>query len=177
MTLLADQDRFLALLEEHKRILYKVANAYCRNREDRPDLIQEMVAQLWRSFERFDGRVRFSTWMYRIAMNVAISFYRSEGRRIRDAAPLEEQAFDLAAADRVSESVSDDVRLLQQLIHGLNEMDRALIILSLDGYSHDEIAEILGISPSNVSTRIHRIKQRLQREFDALQPQERRRTP
>jgi RNA polymerase sigma factor (sigma-70 family) len=177
MTLLADQDRFLALLEEHKRILYKVANAYCRNREDRPDLIQEMVAQLWRSFERFDGRVRFSTWMYRIAMNVAISFYRSEGRRIRDAAPLEELAFDLAAADRVSESVSDDVRLLQQLIHGLNEMDRALIILSLDGHSHDEIAEILGISPSNVSTRIHRIKQRLQREFDALQPQERRRTP
>jgi RNA polymerase sigma factor (sigma-70 family) len=177
MTLLADQDRFLALLEDHKRILYKVANAYCRNREDRPDLIQETAAQLWRSFGKFDGRVRFSTWMYRIAMNVAISFYRSESRRIRDAAPLEQLGIDLAAADRVSESVSDDVRLLQQLIHGLDEMDRALIILSLDGHGHDAIAEVVGISPSNVSTRIHRIKQRLQREFDALEPRSPRRTP
>ncbi|HZF13259.1 MAG TPA: RNA polymerase sigma factor, partial [Thermoanaerobaculia bacterium] len=77
------QDRFLALLDEHKKILYKVAGSYCRNPADREDLVQEMVVQLWRSFDRYDESYRFSTWMYRIALNVAISFYRSESRRSR----------------------------------------------------------------------------------------------
>jgi RNA polymerase sigma factor (sigma-70 family) len=177
MTRLAEQDRFLALLEEHKRILYKVANAYCRNRLDRPDLIQEIILELWRSFGRFDGRARFSTWMYRIAMNVAISAYRGERRRIRDALPLDELGLNLEAADRAMEGASDDIRLLHQLIRGLDELSRALIVLLLDGYGHDEIAEIVGISTSNVATRLHRIKQKLQREADALQSEPTRRSP
>jgi RNA polymerase sigma factor (sigma-70 family) len=176
MTPLADQGRFLALLEEHQRILYKVANAYCRNREERPDLIQDIVLQLWRSFGSFDGRARFSTWMYRIAMNVAISTYRSGRRRIHDAVPLEDIGLDLAAADRAMEVASEDIRLLHQLIQNLDEMNRALIVLFLDGYSHDEIAEIVGISASNVATRLHRIKQKLQRDAEALQPQTMRRS-
>ena len=75
------QQRFQSLVEEHKKILYKVCNSYCRNRDDRDDLAQEIIVQLWRSFEKFDERVRFSTWMYRIALNVAISFYRRETTR------------------------------------------------------------------------------------------------
>jgi RNA polymerase sigma factor (sigma-70 family) len=71
--------RFLALFHEHRAILYKVAFGYCRNREDRVDLVQEMAIQLWRSFGRYDGRVKFSTWAYRVAMNVAISHFRGEG--------------------------------------------------------------------------------------------------
>lgn len=175
MTRLAEQERFLALVEEHKRILYKVANAYCRNREDRPDLIQDIVLQLWRSFGSFDDRARFSTWMYRIAMNVAISTYRSERRRIRDALPIEELGLDLAAADRATDDASDEVRLLHQLIQRLDVMNRALIVLFLDGYGHDAIAEIVGISTSNVATRLHRIKQQLQRDAGAPQPQPARR--
>ena len=66
-----DEARFLAFLKEHRGILYKVAFGYCRDREDRGDLVQEMVIQLWRSFERYDGSVKFSTWAYRVAMNVA----------------------------------------------------------------------------------------------------------
>jgi RNA polymerase sigma factor (sigma-70 family) len=175
MTRMAEQDRFLALVEEHKRILYKVANAYCRNREDRPDLIQDIVLQLWKSFGRFDDRARFSTWMYRIAMNVAISTYRSERRRIHDPVPIDELGLDLAAADRAMEDASDDIRLLHQLIQRLDEMSRALIVLFLDGYDHEEIAEIVGISTSNAATRLHRIKQKLQRDADALQPEPARR--
>jgi RNA polymerase sigma factor (sigma-70 family) len=157
------QDKFLALLEEHRKILYKVASSYCRNPEDRRDLIQEIVAQLWRSFDRFDDRLRFSTWMYRIAMNVAISFYRSQSRRTRGAVPMEESGLDLIAAE--SEEVSDDVRLLHQFIGQLDELNRALIILYLDGNSYDTIAEILGISTTNVATKISRIKERLRRDF------------
>jgi RNA polymerase sigma factor (sigma-70 family) len=131
MTGLPDPDRFVALVEEHKRILYKVANAYCRNREDRGDLIQDTITQLWRSFGQFDDRNRFSTWMYRIAMNMAISFYRSERRRIRETVPIDELGLDLAAADRVMDAAGDEVRILHQLIAQLPELNRALIILYL----------------------------------------------
>lgn len=163
MTAVTEHDRFLALLEEHKRILFKVASLYCKNPEDRRDLTQEIIVQLWRSFDRFDEQYRFSTWMYRVAMNVAISFYRSESRRTRDAVPVEESILDIAAP----EPETDDIRLLCQFIGGLDELNKALIILYLDGNSHDTIAEILGISATNVATKIGRIKQRLRRDFDA----------
>jgi RNA polymerase sigma-70 factor (ECF subfamily) len=160
-----EQERFLALLEEHRKILYKVASSYCRNPEDRRDLIQEIVAQLWRSFGRFDDRYRFSTWMYRIAMNVAISFYRSHSRRTRGTVPIEDSGLDLVAAEPEPEEVSDDVRLLHQFISQLDELNRALIILYLDGNSYDTIAEILGISTTNVATKLSRIKEKLRRSF------------
>lgn len=166
MTPRTEQDRFLALLEEHRKILYKVANGYCRVPEDRQDLIQEIVVQLWLSFGRFDEKYRFSTWMYRIALNVAISFYRSESRRRRDTVPIDESRLEILAAEPMPEAVSDDIRRLHQFISQLDELNRALIILYLDGNSYDTIAEILGITTTNVATKISRIKQKLRRDFD-----------
>lgn len=170
MTALRDEDRFLALLDEHRKILYKVASAYCRNPEDRRDLTQEIVVQLWRSFGRFDERARFSTWMYRIAMNVAISFSRAESRRARRTELVEEPVLEILAVDRASsEETSDDIRQLHRFIGELDELNRALVILYLDGNTHDTIAEILGISTTNVGTRIGRIKQRLRKDFDRVE--------
>ena len=162
-------ERFVQFLEQHKRILYKVASAYCANAEDRRDLAQEIVIQLWRAFPRYDDQFKFSTWMYRIGMNVAISYLRSEGRRGRDTVALDEQIdlIDFAAADRLMGEAGDEVRLLQRLVGRLDEMSRALLVLYLEGYSHAEIAEILGISVSNAGTRINRIKQRLRDELSA----------
>jgi len=157
------QDRFVALLDEHRKILYKVAGAYGRSPEDRQDLVQEMTAQLWRSFERYDERFRFSTWMYRIALNVAISFVRRETVRARHAAPapILEVSADVSAA-----APGDaDLRLLDGFLRRLDELDRALLLLYLDGIRHDAIAEVLGISESNVGTKLGRIKQRLRREL------------
>lgn len=166
MTALAEQERFLARIEEHKRILYKVANAYCHDPDQRQDLIQEMVIQLWRSAPRFDERGKFSTWMYRVAMNVAISFYRSANRRgYRDVA-IENVEREAASLDPGLGDAGDDLRLLHQLINQLDELNRALIILYLDGYSHAEIAEIIGITSTNVATRINRIKQQMQSDVD-----------
>ncbi|MBE5317325.1 MAG: sigma-70 family RNA polymerase sigma factor [Xanthomonadales bacterium] len=161
------QTAFLEALDRHKGLLYKVANAYCSRREDRGDLIQDVIAELWRAWPKFDGRVAVSTWMYRIAMNVAISLHRGESRRIRDALPIEDFGMDLAAADAVLDAEGDDLRALHQLIARLDPIDRALILLWLEGYSQDDIGELLGMSTSNVSTRIHRIKQRLQRDYAA----------
>ena len=164
-----DETRFLALFHEHRAILYKVAFGYCRNREDRVDLVQEMAIQLWRSFGRYDGRVKFSTWAYRVAMNVAISHFRGEGRRIRNTLPFDEFAYELAADDRLAEEAGDNMRVLRGLIDGLDELNRALVLLYLEGHTSEEIAEIVGISPGNVTTRMNRVKNELQRGFARLE--------
>jgi RNA polymerase sigma-70 factor (ECF subfamily) len=163
MTQSPPQDRFLILLDQHKKILYKVAGSYCRNPADRQDLTQEIAAQLWRSFDRYDERLPFSTWMYRIALNVAISFYRSESRRARTTVPAEESILEVAAEPAAGPDES--ARLLQEAIARLDEIDRALVILYLDGNRYETIGEILGISASNVGTRIGRIKQKLRRDL------------
>ena len=161
-------EAFVAHLEKHQRILFKVAYMYCRDRDDRQDLVQEMLIQVWRSYARFDERVKFSTWMYRIAVNVAITHFRSESRRISDTVPLEEYGLDIAAADALFDHDSDNMRALRQMINGLDELNRALILLFLEGFSSEEIAEVVGISASNVSTRINRLKTKLQDAFHKL---------
>ncbi|MBK6727921.1 MAG: hypothetical protein IPG63_11760 [Xanthomonadales bacterium] len=101
-------DAFLHELQLHKVILFKVANAYCSRREDRSDLIQDITIELFCAYPKFNARVAsFSTWMYRVAMNVAISGHRGDGRRIRDALLIDEFAMDLAAADREPASGDD----------------------------------------------------------------------
>jgi RNA polymerase sigma factor (sigma-70 family) len=159
------QDDFIQALSEHKRILYKLAYSYCRTTEDRHDLVQEMTMQLWRSYPQFDHRVLFSTWMYRVAMNVAISHVRQESHPLRDTVPFDEFGLDLNEVDQYMSTQSDNMRVLDQLIRELDELSRALILLFLDGFQYEEIASILGISASNVSTRLNRLKQKLQTQF------------
>lgn len=160
------QAAFVDRIDRHRGILFKVANSYCRTAEDREDLVQETIAQLWRSYPRFDGRVAFSTWMYRIAVNVAISFYRSETRR-REIAPAAQAVLERVPAtqDRASDERLD---LIQELIAELEPLQRALMLLYLDDRSYAEIAAILGISESNVGTKIGRIKERLKRNAAAV---------
>jgi RNA polymerase sigma factor (sigma-70 family) len=153
------QERFLAELEAHKRILYKVASSYCANATERQELTQEITAQLWRSFPRFDGRSQFSTWMYRVALNVAISFVRDQRRHAGRTVALDEAVLEIPAA-----AVDDNQRLVDELLGRLDELERALIVLYLDGHDHATIGDILGISTSNVATKINRIKQRLQKD-------------
>ena len=159
------QDRFVGLLDAHRRILYRISSAYARTAEDRRDLVQEMAAQLWRAFDRYDARFAFSTWMYRIALNVAISFVRRETVRARHAAPHDEALLEVAADASAASPDDEDLRLLDRFLGGLSELDRALFLLYLDGQRHDAIAEVLGISETNVGTKIGRLKERLRREL------------
>src|SRR4249919_1059969 len=136
---------FVARLQAHKGILYKVANGYCARREERGDLIQEMILELWRAWPRFDeARAAFATWMHKVAMNVAISMHRSEGRRIRDAVSLDEFGFDLAGADAVLDAEDADLRALHQLIAQLPPVDRAMVLLWLEGFGYEEIGAMVG---------------------------------
>ena len=158
MTSPATQAAFLDLLNGHQKILYKVANTYCWNAGDREDLVQEITIQLWRSYPSFDGRCRFSTWATRIALNVAISFVRQASVRDRHLVSGEEHMPDIADG---TTAPSAELQFLHRFIQRLGGLDKALLLLYLDGNSHQEIAEVLGITPTNVATKIGRLKQRL----------------
>jgi RNA polymerase sigma factor (sigma-70 family) len=156
------QGAFLERIDRHRAILFKVAGAYAATAQDREDLMQETIAQLWRSYPRFDSRVAFSTWMYRVAMNVAISFCRSETRKRRSSSPMPQSVLERVPASEGSES-DQQLALVRELIDQLEPLDRALMLLYLEDYTHAEIASILGISETNVGTKIGRIKERLKR--------------
>jgi RNA polymerase sigma factor (sigma-70 family) len=162
------QHGFTALLEQHRGIVLKVAGTYARDPDDRADLAQEIAAQLWRAWPRYDPARRFSTWMYRIALNVAIDFVRGNTRRIQHSVPLDEALDDAAgvAADCNQESQAA-LRTLQRLIASLDPLNRALLLLYMEDCSTREIAEILGLGESNVTTRISRLKQRLREQIAA----------
>jgi RNA polymerase sigma-70 factor (ECF subfamily) len=151
--------QFGELLEQHRGIVFKVANTYARDPDDRAELAQEIAAQLWRAWPGFDPSRSVSTWMYRIALNVAISFVRSEGQRRRHAVALDEALHD--AADTTDHETDHALRTLHRFIATLEPLNRALLVLYLDERSQREIAEVLGISETNVSTKINRLKQRL----------------
>lgn len=162
-----DKDAFLLQLQEHKLIIYKICNSYCKNTSDRDDLAQEITYQLWRSFHHFNGSVKFSTWLYRVALNVAITFYRKT--------KTNEAIIQLGEPDtEIEDSKEDDSELernknlLQQFINKLKELDKALMILYLEEKTYSEISEILGITETNVATRISRIKDKLKQRFSTL---------
>ena len=154
------ESKFIDHLERHRGILFKISYAYARTREDREDLAQEIVVQLWRSFERFDERQRFSTWMYRVALNVAISFHRREATRTKHLVVTEAPLLDIAVEPL---QMPENVTRAYELIEGLEPLERALVLLYLDGHGHRDIGEVLGISEANAATKLSRIRQRMRR--------------
>lgn len=156
---------FLDRLEAHRGIPRKVAGAYCRNRADREDCVQEIVAQLWRAFPRYDGDKPFSTWAWRIAVNVAITFYRKGRNEAERAVPSEGAIFDAMPA--ATDEPDAMLERLHALVARLDEFDRALVVLYLDDRPQAEIADVLGISLTNVSTKLGRIKTRMKQWSEA----------
>lgn len=157
---------FEGIIEQHKGILFKVARAYCPDVADRQDLVQEMMIQIWQSVHKYNNQYNISTWLYRISLNVAISFYRKSSTRAKKYTYLNEQIKEAQVEDKSEKE--RQLNLLEQFINELKELDKALMILYLEDKSHTEIADILGISVSNVGTKIGRIKDRLKTRFSPL---------
>ncbi|MCB0726731.1 MAG: sigma-70 family RNA polymerase sigma factor [Ignavibacteriae bacterium] len=171
---ITNKELFLNLMQQHRKIIFKICNSYCRNKNEREDLAQEILYQLWKSFETFDPEnndpVKFSTWMYRVALNVAISFYRKD-RKADLTDRLDDKVFEIASGEDISDvsEAENNFSLLQKFINELNELDRALILLYLEENSYKEIGEILGITETNVATKISRIKEKLKQKFNNAQ--------
>lgn len=152
------------LVEKHRGILRKVVSTYCRNADDREDLRQEILANLWRAWPRYDPRRPFATWMYRVALNVAISHVRRVYRQQSTMVALKpEHDAEVPFVDEF-ELRQEEVRLTDAM-ERLEPLNRAILLLHLDGYAHREVAEMVGISETNVGTKLSRIRTTLKAEM------------
>jgi RNA polymerase sigma-70 factor (ECF subfamily) len=156
-----EQEQFLSLLEVHQRLLLKVCWAYSRGSHDWDDLFQEIVARLWAAFGRYDRNRKFSTWMYRVALNVAIDFRRRQRWRQNEAKRLQGDPASEPGRGTHDDLEQEQLRQLHELLERLPDADRALLLLHLEGNSHREIGEVVGISESNVGTRLARLRKSL----------------
>jgi RNA polymerase sigma-70 factor (ECF subfamily) len=161
MSAVAPSEDFVAVLNECQPLLRRVARLYCQDVDDRQDLFQEMVLQLWRAWPRYVPQpgAKLSTWLYRIALNVAISNLRQRTRR---PAPGELDAEALAVAQAPDAGPDADERAaLYQAIDQLSEVDKAFVLLYLEDRPYEEMAEILGITQNNVRVKMHRVQEKL----------------
>lgn len=155
------EDNFVTLLEENQNIVHKICRLYTNNRDQHNDLFQEITIQLWRAFPKFRGDSKFSTWMYRVGLNTAITLYRKSKRTVQT------QDFD-SVMFRISSEEYDDteeqqLKLMYSAVKELNDIDKALVFLYLEDKNYSEISETLGISEVNARVKMNRVKKKLKK--------------
>jgi len=149
------EDEFLKQIEENRGIIYKVINLYANDLEDKKDLYQEIVFQAWKSYPNFRSESKFSTWLYKVSLNVSMTYLSKTKKqtRVTETFPLEMQV--------EHSELSERAEVLYRAIRTLNELERGIIMLHLDGYDNTEISEIAGLTKVNTGVKLHRIKQQL----------------
>ncbi len=155
------QDKFIEDINHNLGIVHKVANIYFLNSGERNDVIQEMLYQLWKGYPGFRGNAKFSTWMYRVCLNTAITYLSHTKRNSH--LPLSQQFTEIADAE--NEKPGDAMLMLHKAIENLTQINKAIILLYLEALSYDEIAQITGLSKSNISVRLVRIRKELEKEL------------
>lgn len=158
---------FSQLIEKHQAIIHKVTLVYTNGPADREDLFQEICLQLWKAWPKFRAEAKFTTWMYRVALNTAISNVRKNRNR-----PGFELLADNDGATHENAEEMEQVKQLYKAISKLNRIDKAIILLWLDEKSYEEIASIIGTTKSNVSVKLVRIKRKLEELVLELEKQE-----
>jgi len=156
---MAEKNRFLEQIEENQDIVHKICCLYANNTDDRKDLGQDIICQLWKSYKSFRGESKFTTWMYKVALNTALLNLRRHRVRVRIES-LKEHHTDVPAEAEEKEKYGH-INRLYEAINQLGKLDRAIIMLYLEQLSYKEISEVIGISKSNVSVRLARIKKKL----------------
>lgn len=155
------ETKFVTLLEENQNIIHKICRLYTQSEAEHKDLFQEISIQLWKSFDRFEGKSKFSTWMYRVGLNTAITLYRKDKKRI-DTYALNDEISRIEV-DQYDPVIDEQLNLLYQKIEKFSEIDKALVLLYLEDKKYDEIADTLGITAVNARVKMNRIKQRLKK--------------
>ena len=152
------EHKFVTELQDNQNIVHKVCTLYTNDRDSHNDLFQEITIQLWKA-PKFRGDAKFSTWMYRVALNTAITLYRKQKRRI-DTADYESVIFKIKA-DEYDETEELQLKLMYKAVKQLNDVDKALVFLYLEDKNYTEISETLGISEVNARVKMNRIKTKL----------------
>lgn len=153
------EHNFVELLEEHQNIVHKVCRLYTNNQEAHNDLFQEITIQLWKAFPKFRGDAKFSTWMYRLGLNTAITLYRKSKRTV-NTHEIESFQFKLKA-EEYDDTEEQQLKLLYAAVHQLNDIEKALVFLYLEDKDYSEISETLGISEVNARVKMNRVKTKL----------------
>lgn len=157
------EQAYIDLIMHSQPVLYKIASSYTNNQEDKNDLMQEMAYQIWKSFDLFENKSQMTTWLYRICLNTAIQSLKKEKRRVK---PQALEGSSLAQVKDENQTGNSETEELFAAIQRLTSLNRGIILLYLEDRSHKEIADIIGISVSNVGTRIQRIKQTLKKDIN-----------
>ena len=152
------EQEFLNRIERHKGILYKVSKMYMDTHDDQQDLFQEIICQLWRSYDSFRNESQFSTWMYRVAVNTAIVFLKKEKRKVDKYEIASENIKEDEGDSHIKES---QIEHFYKAVQKLEKIDKAIIFYQLEGFSHKEIGENLGISEGNARVKLNRAKEKL----------------
>jgi len=155
------KQEFVQKVTESQGIVHKVCGMYCDNEEDKKDLFQEILIQLWKSYPSFRGDSKFSSWMYRISLNVAISNLRKSKTKKEDSTLPE--TFDSISRESDEQSLNLEKGMLRNAIKQLNEIEKAVMVLYLEEKPNDEIAEIIGITQNNVRVKMTRIRTKLKK--------------
>lgn len=150
---------FVTQLEENQNIAHKICRLYTHNQDAHDDLFQEITIQLWKAFPKFRGEAKFSTWMYRVGLNTAITLYRKSKRRVTTQ-DFEGVSFKISAEEYDS-TAEDQLQLMYSAVKTLNDIDKALVFLYLENKNYKEISETLGISEVNARVKMNRIKEKL----------------
>lgn len=152
------EKEFLHQLNEHQKIIHKVCNLYMQFPEDKEDLFQEVTLQAWKAYHKFRGEAKFSTWLYRVALNTAITFFRKEKRQsfIDSVSEIPDKQ---VYSDK--EQIEEQTRAMYLAIGELSRIDKAIVMLYLEDYSYAEISDIIGITANNIAVKMNRIKGKL----------------
>lgn len=157
---------FIKIIQENEGLIFKITTFYTNSGQDRDDLYQEIVYQLWKSYDTFNKKSKLSTWMYRVALNTAI-YHLKQSKKGIPTVSIDGTLFQFSDAHDQAEE--ERILTLYAHIQQLNLLERGIILLYLEGKSHQEIAEIIGISSSNVGTKISRIKEKLKNQITKKQ--------
>jgi RNA polymerase sigma-70 factor (ECF subfamily) len=155
------EKEFLHIIKENQGIIHKVCNIYCNEQDDRNDLFQEIVAQLWKSYSSFREESKFSTWMYRVALNTAITSFKKTKRR-PDQNRLTMENFQIKD-DSYNSETEDEIKNLHRAVAQLTGIEKSIILLFLEDKKYEEIAEITGITQNYVRVKMNRIKKKLKK--------------
>lgn len=153
------ENEFLELINLNSGIVHKVSRAYCKDPINRQDLFQEIIFQLWKSYPTFSGQSKFSTWMYQVSLNTAMTYFR-KGKKNLEKDSLEDYHFNVGASQDQT-AAGDRIGVLYSVIDTLSAVDKMIILLHLDDKNYEEIALITGLTKSNISVRLVRIKKSL----------------
>lgn len=157
------KEEFIKLISEHQDLIRKVAAIYYRNKADQEDAFQEILVSLWQAYPTFRGESKFSTWLYRVALNTVISGFRKASNKVH------KNQSDIHITDELlgpsKEDLSEEIDCLYQAIEHLSDIEKAIIMLYMEEKTYDDIADIMGMTRTNVGVKINRIKKKLKKIY------------